>query len=76
VYSNVPLFRETVAHEKTGMLVENKPEAWIAALDRLVKSPALRSAIAQTAFDDVRRQHDLRTTGRQFANAVLRHGAA
>ncbi len=76
VYSDVSPFRETVDHGRTGILVENRPDEWIAALDRLVVSPALRSAIAQAAFDDVRRHHDLRTTGREFANAVLRHGAA
>lgn len=75
VYSNVSPFRETVDHERTGLLAENHPEAWIAALDRLVASSALRSAIASAAFDDIRRHHDLRTTGRRLANAVLRYGA-
>jgi len=31
----------------------------------------LRSAIAQAAFDDVRKHHDLRTTGRHLADTVL-----
>lgn len=75
VYSDVSPFRETVDDGKTGMLVENEADAWIAALDRLVKSALLRSAIARTAFDDVRRHHDLRTTGRHLAGAVLRNAA-
>jgi hypothetical protein len=36
-----------------------------------VASPVLRSAIAEAAFDDVRRHHDLRTTGRHLADTVL-----
>ena len=71
VYSDVSPFRETVDDGKTGTLVENEVGAWIGALEKLVASPALRSAIAQAAFDDVRRHHDLRTTGRRLADAVL-----
>ena len=71
VYSNVSPFRETIDDGKTGLLVENDAGAWIDAVEKLVASPALRSAIAQAAFDDVRRHHDLRTTGRQLADAVL-----
>ena len=71
VYSDVSPFRETVDDGKTGILVENEVGAWIGALEKLVASPALRSAIAQAAFDDVRRHHDLRTTGRHLADAIL-----
>ncbi|MEP6997166.1 MAG: glycosyltransferase [Betaproteobacteria bacterium] len=76
VYSDVSPFRETVDDGRTGMLVENSSEAWIAALERLVASPLLRSTIADAAFEDVQRHHDLRTTGRLFADTVLRHGQA
>lgn len=71
VYSDVSPFRETIDDGKTGMLVENDVGAWIGALEKLVASSALRSTIAQAAFDDVQRHHDLRTTGRQLADAVL-----
>jgi glycosyltransferase involved in cell wall biosynthesis len=71
LYSNVSPFRETVDDGKTGLLVDNDAGAWIGALEKLVASPVLRSAIAQAAFDDVRRHHDLRTTGRHLADTVL-----
>jgi glycosyltransferase involved in cell wall biosynthesis len=71
VYSDVSPFRETVDDGKTGILVENEVGAWIGALEKLVASSVLRSAIAQAAFDDVRRHHDLRATGRHLADAVL-----
>ena len=71
VYSDVSPFRETVDDGKTGLLVENDVDAWIDALEKLASSPVLRSAIAQAAFDDVRQHHNLRTTGRHLADAVL-----
>jgi glycosyltransferase involved in cell wall biosynthesis len=76
VYSNVSPFRETVDDGKTGMLVANEAGAWIAALDKLVTSNALRSVIARAALDDVRQHYDLRSTGRQLADTILRYGAA
>jgi glycosyltransferase involved in cell wall biosynthesis len=76
VYSNVSPFRETVDDGKTGMLVANEAGAWIAALDKLVTSNALRSGIARAALDDVRQHYDLRSTGRQLADTILRYGAA
>ena len=75
VYSNVSPFRETVDDGKTGMLVENEAGEWIAALDKLVASAVLRSAIARAAFDDVRRHYDVRITGRHLADTVLRYAA-
>ncbi|HEX3631224.1 MAG TPA: glycosyltransferase [Casimicrobiaceae bacterium] len=74
VYSDVSPFRETVDDGKTGILVDNNAGAWIGALEKLVAFPVLRSAIAREAFEDVRRHHDLRTTGRHLVDAVLRHG--
>jgi len=71
IYSDVSPFRETVDDGKTGILVENDVDAWIGALEKLAASPVLRSAIARAAFDDVRKHHDLRTTGRHLADAVL-----
>ena len=73
VYSRVSPFMESVRHHKTGLLVENEPEAWIAALEELVASPSVRSTIAQAAFDDIRLNYDLRITGRRFADVMLHH---
>jgi len=73
VYSRVSPFMESVRHHKTGLLVENEPEAWIAALEELVASPSVRSTIAQAAFDEIRLNYDLRITGRRFADVILHH---
>jgi glycosyltransferase involved in cell wall biosynthesis len=73
VYSRVSPFVETVRHGTTGLLVENEPADWIAALEQMVKSPELRASIATAASDDVRRNYDLRMTGRRLVEVVQRH---
>ena len=70
VYSDVSPFREAVEEARTGLRVANSPQAWIAALERLIDCPPLRAAIADAAFDDVARHHDLRSTGRRLAQVV------
>ena len=75
VYSRVSPFVETVRHGATGLLVENEPAQWIAALEQMVQAPDLRSSIAASASDDVRRNYDLRVTGRRLAEVVQRYGS-
>ena len=75
VYSRVSPFVESVQHGATGLLVENEPAEWIAALERMVRSPELRASIAAAASDDVRRNYDLRVTGRRLVDVVRRHAS-
>ena len=75
VYSRVSPFVETIRDGSTGLLVDNEPAAWIAALERMVQSPELRASIAAAALDDVSRNYDLRVTGRRLVEVVLRHAA-
>ena len=49
VYSNVDVYSDCVEHEQNGLLVENTPEQWFEALDRLVSDPALRKELTQNA---------------------------
>lgn len=49
VYSNVPLYAESVEHGVTGLLAENTPDAWYAALARLVDHPAERQTLGAAA---------------------------
>jgi glycosyltransferase involved in cell wall biosynthesis len=75
VYSRVSPFVETVRHGATGLLVENEAAEWIAALEQMVRSPDLRASIAAAASDDVRRNYDLRVTGRRLVDVVRRHAS-
>jgi glycosyltransferase involved in cell wall biosynthesis len=75
VYSRVSPFAETVRDRATGLLVDNEPGAWIAALEQMVRSPELRASIAAAATDDVRRNYDVRVTGRHLSDVVRRHAS-
>jgi glycosyltransferase involved in cell wall biosynthesis len=61
-----------VRHGATGLLVDNQPSEWIAALEQMVQSADLRSSIAAAAIDDIKRNYDLRVTGPRLAEVVRR----
>jgi glycosyltransferase involved in cell wall biosynthesis len=54
IYSRVPPYTEHVRDGETGLLVENREEAWEAALDRLHDDPGLRRRLAENALREVR----------------------
>ena len=49
--SDGPVYRGSVADGPGGMLVSNKPEAWYAALSRLIRDRTLRRSLQQGAWD-------------------------
>lgn len=53
IYSNVPPSADAVRDGETGILCANEPDAWLAALRRLVAEPALREGIARAAWLDI-----------------------
>jgi glycosyltransferase involved in cell wall biosynthesis len=52
IYSAVPPNADVVADRATGLLVPNRPEAWLDALHELVADPALRERLAENARAD------------------------
>ncbi len=54
IYSRLPPYTEHVTHAETGLLVENRPEAWWSALEQLYADAALRRRIAASAAGVVR----------------------
>jgi glycosyltransferase involved in cell wall biosynthesis len=54
VYSRVPPYTGSVRDGETGLLVENREEAWAEALERLYADPDLRRRIAGNALREVR----------------------
>jgi glycosyltransferase involved in cell wall biosynthesis len=54
IYSAVPPYTGHVRHGETGLLVENREEAWAEALDLLYTDSELRRRIAGRALSEVR----------------------
>ena len=54
IYSKVTPYLNSVTHGQTGLLVDNEPEAWVAAIETLMSDHALRRSIAIKAHDEVR----------------------
>ncbi len=58
IYSRVPPYTDPVRDGETGLLVENREEAWEEALERLYTDPDLRGRIAARALAEVRERFD------------------
>ena len=50
IYSDVDVFSTCVIHEKTGLLVNNQPGSWFAAMSRLITDRRLRETIQTEAY--------------------------
>jgi glycosyltransferase involved in cell wall biosynthesis len=70
VYSRLPPYTEHVREGETGLLVDNDPQAWLDALERLHADPGLRARIAQQAAREVRERFGTEQVLPRFA-AVL-----
>lgn len=75
VFSRVAPYARSVRDGETGLLVENNPDDWFQALDRLVRDAALRKRIAEAAHAEVRATRTLETGAPRFL-ATLKRAAA
>ena len=71
IYSNVEAYRHTVQHGTTGMLCDNTPKAWRAALGEIVESFPLRQSMASSAYEFVSTQRLLRQSATNWKDAIL-----
>ena len=76
VASDVAAYRGSLADGPGGMLAANRPDAWFAALSRLVRDAELRRGLARGAMDGVRRERHARAAGRGAACGMAGGGAA
>ncbi|SAK44026.1 glycosyltransferase-like protein [Caballeronia catudaia] len=53
IYTNMSPYKDSVAHGKTGLLIEHDPKAWYDAMELLVTDSRLRTDIANAAYEDV-----------------------
>lgn len=61
IYSSSGLYRETVKHNKTGLLVNDNPKSWEDAMVLLINDVALREQITENANSSVREQFTIAT---------------
>jgi hypothetical protein len=76
IYSNVPLYADWVEDGKTGLLVGNTPQAWYAALVRLIQDAGLRRRLGGAACARVRQlysQGRFQETWHNQIQAILAH---
>jgi glycosyltransferase involved in cell wall biosynthesis len=73
VYSRVAPYTDDVADGRTGLLVENRVDAWIAALERLVESPDERRTLAANARADVEHNFSQHATVRRWQEIAAAH---
>lgn len=72
VFSDVATYRTVVDSGRNGMLVEETPAAWQAAIETLVADPALRRRLARTAQAEVRKHFALRENAWRYHQTYLR----
>jgi glycosyltransferase involved in cell wall biosynthesis len=57
IYSNVDVYSTCVEHKRTGILVENDPDAWFDAMEILIEDSAMRQNIQRQALEFVRNNY-------------------
>ena len=70
IYSDIPAYHSSIRHLETGLLVENKVEAWIEALDKLLSNESLRIRIAKNAYNELYSQRILARCSQSWFEAI------
>jgi glycosyltransferase involved in cell wall biosynthesis len=70
IFSRCEAYRDTVEHERTGLLCGPDPEEWQRALERLVEDSVLRSRLALAAHDAARPARSLALRAADWLAAI------
>lgn len=73
IYSRVAPYTDDVADGRTGILVDNRVDAWVSALERLVESPDERRTLAANARADVEHNFSQRASVRRWREIAETH---
>jgi len=71
VYSDVPVYAETIRHLATGYLTPNAMEAWVEALETLIADEAMRRRLAENAHEFVWSHRTLRQCAERWTEAFI-----
>jgi len=72
IYSNVYAYRALVVHGETGLLCENSPEAWLAALRLIYADNSLRDHIRSNAFSYILQNRTLKHRANDWFQAIAK----
>lgn len=72
IYSSAKIYTDCIEHCKTGLLVENNFEAWLAAMERFASDAVLRESIRNSAYKVVMRDFHVREGARIFMGLLER----
>lgn len=71
-YSRVGPYIDTATNGKNALLVPNEPDAWVAAVERLVEDPGLRAELGRAAARLVAADYSLRAKAGLWADFYAR----
>jgi glycosyltransferase involved in cell wall biosynthesis len=70
IYSDIPAYHSSIRHLETGLLVENRGEAWIQALEGLLNDDSTRLRIAQNAYNELYSHRILARCNQRWFEAI------
>lgn len=70
VFSRIPAYEASIRHERTGLLVENDTDAWVAALEQLLLDDAQQAQIASAATRYLYTQRTLQRSAVRWPAAI------
>ncbi|MGO9094516.1 MAG: glycosyltransferase [Bryobacteraceae bacterium] len=70
VYSKVDPYLSSVEHGVTGLLVSERPESWLSAIERLASGAEERRRIGESAERDVRAKHCVNSVAGAWADCI------
>jgi glycosyltransferase involved in cell wall biosynthesis len=65
IYSSAFIYRNEVKNHETGLVVENRTDAWAKALNEMM-DPELRKRLADAGFEDVHSRHHIKHVAAQW----------
>ncbi len=69
IYSDLPAYRSSVDHGRTGLLAGSCTEDWVLALDRLIRNPDERAGIARAARAEIGKKYTLAAQASLYLDA-------
>ncbi len=70
IYSDLPVYADSVRHGETGLLTANDTASWVAALRSLIEQPDLRRELAANARSYLHNQRILAVRATDWADAL------